>query len=134
MHGFGIILIPAGIIAAVICFRWARTLAYLAFACLMVWFLAACAAPGYHYEHGSFTQTPNVVYPNFQEPAYVPPTAEEAARYRKNAAANEAAAREYAERMKGCLRQIPQDRVYPPAFYGAVCGGNPWWTYSNHPP
>lgn len=34
-----VIIIPAGIIAALICFRWARTVAMICFLLLMVWFV-----------------------------------------------------------------------------------------------
>jgi hypothetical protein len=58
MSALDVILVPAGIIAALICFRWARTLAMLVIVASVLWFVACasragaqdsaqCAAPPY---------------------------------------------------------------------------------------
>lgn len=51
MSGLFVILIPAGILAALIFFRWARTLALFLAAALVIWFVihmshARAEAPG----------------------------------------------------------------------------------------
>jgi hypothetical protein len=54
MTGLLVIIAPAGVLAALILFRWARTLALFGLGAMVVAFISGCASPGYHYEAGDF--------------------------------------------------------------------------------